>query len=93
MRRAAVFRSRVPRRPGATRHLLERAASLPCTSAATGRTSACSRAARRPAGVDGDLHRDLPGPPGRIAEGWINWDWLAVLEQLGCIQRVETVSA
>jgi predicted ester cyclase len=30
---------------------------------------------------------------GRIADGWINWDWLAVMEQLGCIQRVETVSA
>jgi predicted ester cyclase len=30
---------------------------------------------------------------GRIAEGWINWDWLAAMEQLGCVQRVETVSA
>jgi predicted ester cyclase len=30
---------------------------------------------------------------GRIAEAWINWDWLAVMEQLGCVQRVETVSA
>jgi predicted ester cyclase len=30
---------------------------------------------------------------GRIEEAWINWDWLAVMEQLGCIQRVETVSA
>jgi predicted ester cyclase len=29
----------------------------------------------------------------RIAEAWINWDWLAVMEQLGCVQRVETVSA
>jgi predicted ester cyclase len=30
---------------------------------------------------------------GRIAEAWINWDWLAVLEQLGGVERVETVSA
>lgn len=30
---------------------------------------------------------------GRIAEAWINWDWLAVMEQLGCVERVETVSA
>jgi steroid delta-isomerase-like uncharacterized protein len=30
---------------------------------------------------------------GRIAEAWINWDWLAVMEQLGSIERVETVSA
>jgi steroid delta-isomerase-like uncharacterized protein len=30
---------------------------------------------------------------GRIAEAWINWDWLAVMEQLGCVRRVETVSA
>ena len=30
---------------------------------------------------------------GRIAEAWINWDWLAVMEQLGSVQRVETVSA
>jgi len=30
---------------------------------------------------------------GRIAEGWINWDWLAVMEQLGCVERASTVSA
>jgi steroid delta-isomerase-like uncharacterized protein len=30
---------------------------------------------------------------GRIAEAWINWDWLAVMEQLGTVERVETVSA
>jgi predicted ester cyclase len=30
---------------------------------------------------------------GRIAEAWVNWDWLAVMEQLGCVRRVETVSA
>lgn len=30
---------------------------------------------------------------GRIAESWNNWDWLAVMEQLGCVQRVESVSA
>jgi predicted ester cyclase len=30
---------------------------------------------------------------GRIAEAWINWDWLAVLEQIGGVERVETVSA
>ncbi len=30
---------------------------------------------------------------GRIDEGWINWDWLAAMEQLGCVRRVETVSA
>jgi predicted ester cyclase len=30
---------------------------------------------------------------GRIAEAWINWDWLTVMEQLGCIRRIETVSA
>jgi predicted ester cyclase len=30
---------------------------------------------------------------GRIEDAWINWDWLAVMEQLGCVQRVETVSA
>jgi predicted ester cyclase len=30
---------------------------------------------------------------GRIDEAWINWDWLAVMEQLGCVQRIETVSA
>ena len=30
---------------------------------------------------------------GRIDEGWINWDWLSAMEQLGCVQRVETVSA
>jgi len=30
---------------------------------------------------------------GRIADAWMNWDWLAVMEQLRCIERVETVSA
>jgi steroid delta-isomerase-like uncharacterized protein len=30
---------------------------------------------------------------GRIADSWINWDLLALMEQLGCIQRAETVSA
>jgi predicted ester cyclase len=30
---------------------------------------------------------------GRIEDAWMNWDWLAVMEQLGCIERVETVSA
>lgn len=30
---------------------------------------------------------------GRIAEAWINWDWLAVMEQLGSVERPETVSA
>jgi steroid delta-isomerase-like uncharacterized protein len=30
---------------------------------------------------------------GRIAEVWSNWDSLAVMEQLGCVRRVETVSA
>jgi len=30
---------------------------------------------------------------GRIADSWINWDRLALMEQLGCVQRAETVSA
>ena len=30
---------------------------------------------------------------GRIAEAWVNWDWLAVMEQLGSVERVESVSA
>lgn len=30
---------------------------------------------------------------GRIAEARVNWDWLAVMEQLGCVERVATVSA
>lgn len=30
---------------------------------------------------------------GRIADSWINWDLLALMEQLACIQRAETVSA
>lgn len=30
---------------------------------------------------------------GRIAESWLNWDLLALMEQLECIQRAETVSA
>jgi predicted ester cyclase len=30
---------------------------------------------------------------GRIAKAWINWDWLTVMEQLGSVERVQTVSA
>ena len=30
---------------------------------------------------------------GRIADAWSNWDLLTVMEQLGSIRRVETVSA
>lgn len=30
---------------------------------------------------------------GRIAEGWVTWDYLALMEQLGAIERVSTVSA
>jgi predicted ester cyclase len=30
---------------------------------------------------------------GGIAEGWVNWDLLTVMEQLGCIERAATVSA
>lgn len=30
---------------------------------------------------------------GRIHDAWSDWDWLAVMEQLHCIERVETVSA
>lgn len=30
---------------------------------------------------------------GRIAEYWINWDWLAIMEQLGTVQRVDPVDA
>ena len=30
---------------------------------------------------------------GRIAEAWMLWDLLALMEQLGAIQRVRTVSA
>jgi predicted ester cyclase len=30
---------------------------------------------------------------GRIVDSWINWDLLALMEQLGCVQRAETVSA
>lgn len=30
---------------------------------------------------------------GRIAEAWVTWDLLALMEQLGAIERVETVSA
>jgi predicted ester cyclase len=30
---------------------------------------------------------------GRIAEAWVTWDELALLEQLGAVARVETVSA
>lgn len=30
---------------------------------------------------------------GRIAEAWINWDTLAVMEQLGCVERTAAVSA
>lgn len=29
----------------------------------------------------------------RIAEYWINWDWLAIMEQLGAVQRIDPVSA
>ena len=29
----------------------------------------------------------------RIAEAWVHWDQLALMEQLGAIQRVPTVSA
>ena len=30
---------------------------------------------------------------GRIVEAWMTWDSLSLLEQLGAIARVETVSA
>ncbi len=30
---------------------------------------------------------------GRIAEAWITWDTLALMEQLGAVERVATVSA
>lgn len=30
---------------------------------------------------------------GRIAEAWVTWDTLALLEQLGAVERVATVSA
>jgi predicted ester cyclase len=30
---------------------------------------------------------------GQIADSWINWDLLALMEQLECIQRAERVSA
>lgn len=30
---------------------------------------------------------------GRIAEAWMTWDSLGLLEQLGAVERVETVSA
>jgi predicted ester cyclase len=30
---------------------------------------------------------------GRIAEAWVTWDQLALLEQLGAVERVATVSA
>ena len=30
---------------------------------------------------------------GRIAEAWVQWDLLALMEQLGAIQRVRSVSA
>lgn len=30
---------------------------------------------------------------GRIVDSWVNWDLLAVMEQLGCVERVSTVSA
>ncbi len=29
----------------------------------------------------------------RIAEAWVNWDLLGLLEQLGAIERAQTVSA
>ena len=30
---------------------------------------------------------------GRIAEAWVTWDHLALMEQLGAVERVQTVSA
>jgi steroid delta-isomerase-like uncharacterized protein len=30
---------------------------------------------------------------GRIAEAWVNWDQLSLMEQLGAVERVNTVSA
>lgn len=30
---------------------------------------------------------------GRIAAAWVNWDLLSLLEQLGAVERVRTVSA
>ena len=30
---------------------------------------------------------------GRIAEAWVNWDLLALMEQVGAVERVQTVSA
>lgn len=30
---------------------------------------------------------------GRIADAWVNWDLLALLEQLGAVERARTVSA
>lgn len=30
---------------------------------------------------------------GRIAEAWVTWDLLALMEQLGAVERVQTVSA
>jgi len=29
----------------------------------------------------------------RIAQAWVNWDLLSVMEQLGCVERARTVSA
>lgn len=30
---------------------------------------------------------------GRIAEAWVNWDLLAILEQIGAVERVKSASA
>jgi steroid delta-isomerase-like uncharacterized protein len=30
---------------------------------------------------------------GRIARAWVNWDLLAIMEQIGAVERVATVSA
>lgn len=29
----------------------------------------------------------------RIAEYWVNWDWLAIMEQLGTVKRIDPVDA
>ena len=30
---------------------------------------------------------------GRITRAWVNWDLVAVMEQIGCIERAATASA